>query len=42
MYNDLIEIISHFESNNARRYWIKALPVCEAIKGYLIVYFDLL
>jgi hypothetical protein len=42
MYNDLIKLIQSFDTREAKLYWINALPNCTAIKGYLIVYFDLI
>lgn len=37
-----IEIIRQFESKKAKYYWIKALKVSEAEKGFLVYYFNLL
>ena len=41
MKNELIQLISQFEAEN-RFYWINKLKVSNSIKGYLIVYFNLL
>jgi len=42
MYNNLINVIASFETREAKLYWIKALNVCDSIKGYLLYYFNLI
>lgn len=38
----LIETIKQFETNEAKYYWISKLNVADSVKGYLIIYFNLL
>lgn len=39
--NEYINTIKHFETKEAKRYWVRALNVSNSIKGYLYVYFNL-
>jgi len=39
--HEYIQVISLFDNEN-KFYWIKALPICEADKGFLLLYFNLL
>ncbi len=39
---DLIELIKQYETKEAKRYWINALNVSDSIKGYLLIYFNLI
>jgi len=41
MYNELKKLINCFNSEDAKRFWIAKLNVCDSIKGYLTFYFNL-
>ena len=39
--NKWLEVIELFEDDN-KFYWIDKLPICEADKGFIVLYFNLL
>ena len=41
MYNELIQLIKSFETEEGKVFWIANLQECEAVKGFLIVHFKL-
>lgn len=41
MYTDLIKLIKCFP-DNSKLFWIKNLYIPDSVKGYLIIYFNLL
>lgn len=36
LYKNWVDVIKCFEGEQARKYWVSRLPVCDSVKGYIL------